>query len=102
MVHIYYHAPMYSIFNDGIDALPRILPTCQQFDCLNRRKSINKSGPGFGYGFIVAFCFTLAFFCLLCGLVLDGFQDVVKNQLESCESLQEADAQLAVMPQRMI
>jgi hypothetical protein len=28
------------------------------------------------------FCFTLAFFCLLCGLVLDGFKDVVREQLQ--------------------
>jgi hypothetical protein len=69
--------------------------------CLNCRKSINKSGPGFGYGFIVAFCFTLAFFCLLCGLVLDGFQDVVKNQLESCESLQGACVELPSTQQRI-
>lgn len=46
------------------------------------RKSIQKAGPGFGYGFVCAFCFTLAFFCLLCGLVLDGFKDTVKTQMQ--------------------
>jgi hypothetical protein len=45
------------------------------------RKSVQKGGPGFGYGFVCAFCFTLAFFCLLCGLVLDGFKDTVKDHL---------------------
>ena len=54
-----------------------------------RRKSINRSGPGFGYGFLVAFCFTLAFFCLLVGLILDSFKDVVKNTLEGSERTQE-------------
>lgn len=45
------------------------------------RKSIERRGPGFGYGFIVAMCFTLGFFTLLCGLVLNGFDDVVSRQL---------------------
>ena len=49
---------------------------------LMRRKSIEKRGPGFGYGFVCAFCFTLAFFCLLCGLVLDGFKDIVSQVLQ--------------------
>jgi hypothetical protein len=51
--------------------------------CPNRRKSIDQRGPGFGYGFIVAMCFTLAFFSLLCGLVLDGFKDTVTSLLEA-------------------
>eukprot|EP00879_Flechtneria_rotunda_P019795 GHRR01020807.1.p1 GENE.GHRR01020807.1~~GHRR01020807.1.p1 ORF type:complete len:193 (+),score=56.80 GHRR01020807.1:314-892(+) len=46
------------------------------------RKSIHKGGPGFGYGFVCSFCLALAFFCLLCGLVLDGFKDVVQDELE--------------------
>eukprot|EP00199_Chlamydomonas_sp_CCMP681_P006188 CAMPEP_0119108960 /NCGR_PEP_ID=MMETSP1180-20130426/16460_1 /TAXON_ID=3052 ORGANISM="Chlamydomonas cf sp, Strain CCMP681" /NCGR_SAMPLE_ID=MMETSP1180 /ASSEMBLY_ACC=CAM_ASM_000741 /LENGTH=209 /DNA_ID=CAMNT_0007094647 /DNA_START=160 /DNA_END=789 /DNA_ORIENTATION=- len=46
------------------------------------RKSINKSGPGFGYGFIMGWCFVMAFFTFLCGLVLDSFGDVIKSQLE--------------------
>lgn len=37
------------------------------------RKSINRSGPGFGYGFIMAWSFVMAFYCLLCGLILDSF-----------------------------
>lgn len=45
------------------------------------RKSINRSGPGFGYGFIMSYAFTVAFLALLVALVLDGFQDVVDNQL---------------------
>ncbi|GIL78972.1 hypothetical protein Vretimale_191 [Volvox reticuliferus] len=47
------------------------------------RKSINRSGPGFGYGFIMAWCFVLSFFCFLCGLITSGFQPVVENDLES-------------------
>lgn len=43
---------------------------------------MQKGGPGFGYGFVCAFCFTMAFFCLLCGLVLDGFKDTVQDELE--------------------
>jgi hypothetical protein len=43
---------------------------------------VQKGGPGFGYGFVCAFCFTMAFFCLLCGLVLDGFKDTVQDELE--------------------
>ena len=43
------------------------------------RKSINRAGPGFGYGFIVAFCFCLSFFLLLAGLVMDSFRPAVKN-----------------------
>mmetsp|Transcript_16518 Transcript_16518/g.35726 ORF Transcript_16518/g.35726 Transcript_16518/m.35726 type:complete len:230 (-) Transcript_16518:301-990(-) len=49
------------------------------------RKSINKSGPGFGYGFIMAWSFVMAFYCLLCGLVLDSFTtnvDFVTDQHE--------------------
>uniref|UniRef100_A0A383W088 Uncharacterized protein n=1 Tax=Tetradesmus obliquus TaxID=3088 RepID=A0A383W088_TETOB len=46
------------------------------------KKTVSKGGPGLGYGFVCAFCFTLAFFCLLCGLVLDGFKDVVRDQLQ--------------------
>lgn len=51
------------------------------------RKSINRSGPGFGYGFLVAFCFTLAFFVLLVGLVMDGFRGQV-DTLKTSEYMQ--------------
>lgn len=34
---------------------------------------------------MVAMCFTLAFFVLLCGLVLDGFRDTVKDDLQKRE-----------------
>lgn len=50
-----------------------------------RRKSINKSGPGFGYGFIMAWCFVMMFFMLLCGLVLDSFSGTVTESLEPSE-----------------
>lgn len=46
--------------------------------CVLIKKSANRSGPGFGYGFLVAFCFTLAFFCLLVGLIMDSFQEPLK------------------------
>ncbi|KAL6747760.1 hypothetical protein V8C86DRAFT_2899110 [Haematococcus lacustris] len=46
------------------------------------KKSVNRGGPGFGYGFMVAFAFSLSFFLLLCGLVLDGFRDEVRTRLE--------------------
>lgn len=45
------------------------------------RKTINKSGPGFGYGFLTAFCFTLSFFVLLVGVVLEGFTLTVESKL---------------------
>jgi hypothetical protein len=48
-----------------------------------RSKSIEKRGPGMGYGFVSAMCFTLAFFVLLCGLVLDGFRETVAAELET-------------------
>ncbi|GIL69805.1 hypothetical protein Vretimale_10147 [Volvox reticuliferus] len=50
--------------------------------CILIKKSINRSGPGFGYGFMVAFCFTLAFFCLLVGLVMDSFKATIHSTLE--------------------
>lgn len=53
--------------------------------CCHCRKSINRSGPGFGYGFLVAFCFTLAFFCLLVGLIMDSFKNTVEDNLTGCE-----------------
>lgn len=57
-------------------------------------KSIEKRGPGLGYGFVVAMCFTLAFFVLLCGLVLDGFKDVVNSELEVKREWRAAGIQL--------
>ncbi|MEW5307497.1 MAG: hypothetical protein WDW36_009888 [Sanguina aurantia] len=47
------------------------------------KKTINRSGPGFGYGFIMAWCFVMAFFTLLCGLVLDSFSGTVASDLAS-------------------
>ncbi|GLC41916.1 hypothetical protein PLESTB_001047200 [Pleodorina starrii] len=51
--------------------------------CILVKKSVNRSGPGFGYGFMVAFCFTLAFFCLLVGLVMDSFRATVHDYLQA-------------------
>lgn len=45
------------------------------------RKSIAKTGPGFGYGFIVAWAFVMSFFTLLCGLIMEGFTQTVETQL---------------------
>lgn len=45
------------------------------------RKSINRTGPGFGYGFMMAWAFIMAFFTLLCGLILEGFKSVVTTNL---------------------
>jgi hypothetical protein len=42
---------------------------------------MTKGGPGFGYGFIVAWAFVMSFFCLLCGLILQGFADTVEDKL---------------------
>lgn len=50
--------------------------------CILIKKSLNRSGPGFGYGFMVAFCFTLSFFSLLVGLIMDSFREVVHTTLE--------------------
>lgn len=47
------------------------------------RKSINKSGPGFGYGFIMAWTFVMCFYCLLCGLVLDAFSSTVSSDMQA-------------------
>lgn len=49
------------------------------------RKTVNQTGPSFGYGFIAAWCFVMSFFTLLCGLVMEGFKDVVSDQLEKGE-----------------
>lgn len=46
------------------------------------RKSIaKKAGAGFGYGFVVGWCFVMAFFSLMCGLVMQGFTSTVEHQL---------------------
>ena len=46
---------------------------CSYGSIIIYRKSINRNGPSFGYGFIMAWSFVMAFYCLLCGLVLDSF-----------------------------
>jgi hypothetical protein len=48
-----------------------------------------KGGPGFGYGFIVAWAFVMSFFTLMCGLVVEGFKGVVTTQLEKREPWEE-------------
>ncbi|KAF8066379.1 PHD and RING finger domain-containing protein [Scenedesmus sp. PABB004] len=45
------------------------------------RKSMTKAGPGFGYGFTVAWAFVMSFFCLLAALVMQGFSSTVDAQL---------------------
>lgn len=37
------------------------------------RKQIKRAGPGFGYGFVVAWCFVMSWFTLICALILDSF-----------------------------
>jgi hypothetical protein len=57
------------------------------------KKSVDRDGPGFAYGFVAAMCVSLAFFALLCGLVLDGFKDVVRSELQvkrECGRLSDA------------
>uniref|UniRef100_A0A7S0S0Y4 Secretory carrier membrane protein n=1 Tax=Chlamydomonas leiostraca TaxID=1034604 RepID=A0A7S0S0Y4_9CHLO len=49
------------------------------------RKSIHRQGPGFGYGFIMAWSFVMSFFCFLCGLILDAFDETVRSHLEEVE-----------------
>ncbi|KAG2443362.1 hypothetical protein HXX76_001723 [Chlamydomonas incerta] len=55
------------------------------------RKSVNRSGPGFGYGFIMAWCFVMSFFCLLCGLVTSGFYPIVQDVLQPNTSWSSID-----------
>ncbi|KAI8464151.1 MAG: hypothetical protein J3K34DRAFT_441378 [Monoraphidium minutum] len=50
------------------------------------RRSIARTGPGFGYGFVVAWAFVMSFFTLMCGLILEGFKDVVSSELEKTEN----------------
>lgn len=45
------------------------------------RKSITRGGPGFGYGFLVAWAFVMTFFTLLCGLIMQGFTGTVETKL---------------------
>lgn len=49
------------------------------------RRSWVREQPGFGYGAIVAWSFVMSFLLLMVGLVLEGFKDVVKTQLEPSE-----------------
>jgi len=50
------------------------------------KKTINRGGPGFGYGFLTSFCFTISFFSLLCGLVLESFSQTALDQLSALPS----------------
>ena len=65
-----------ALMDDCVDT--HIIVT-QMISHLQCRKSVNRAGPGFGYGFIVAFCFCLSFFLLLAGLVMDSFRGQVKT-----------------------
>ena len=54
------------------------------------KKSINRAGPGFSYGFLVAMTFVLAFFLLLSGLILDSFRPKVQSEWQSgCVNLHQ-------------
>ncbi|PNW78709.1 hypothetical protein CHLRE_09g387467v5 [Chlamydomonas reinhardtii] len=64
--------------------------------CILIKKSINRSGPGFGYGFLVAFCFTLAFFCLLVGLIMDSFKNTVEDNLTGFTSWTKYSTELYI------
>jgi len=70
-----WRAPMASCMLGGLLVIGFDLMSCVTLI----KKSINRAGPGFGFGFIVSFSFILAFFLLLCGLVLDGFRTTVQN-----------------------
>ncbi|GBF99933.1 hypothetical protein Rsub_12626 [Raphidocelis subcapitata] len=50
------------------------------------RRSMARGAAGFGYGFMLAWAFVLSFFTLLCGLVIEGFKDVVVKELEKTEN----------------
>lgn len=51
----------------------------------HRRSMVKMATPGFGYGFIVAWAFVLSFLTLMCGLILEGFNDTVTTELEKSE-----------------
>lgn len=58
-----------------------------------------RGAPGFGYGFVLAWAFVLSFFNLMCGLILEGFKDVIKAELEKREQPQHAA--LAVVSRKL-
>ena len=58
------------------------MPESQNLLC---RKSIAKTGPGFRYGFIVAWAFVMSFFTLMCGLIMEGLTHTVETQLTAGE-----------------
>lgn len=47
---------------------------------------VKMAAPGFGYGFVVAWAFVLSFLTLMCGLILEGFKDVVSKELEKSKT----------------
>lgn len=49
------------------------------------RRSMVRTAAGFGYGAVLAWAFVMSFFTLMCGLILEGFKDVVVTQLEKSE-----------------
>mmetsp|Transcript_34639 Transcript_34639/g.62390 ORF Transcript_34639/g.62390 Transcript_34639/m.62390 type:complete len:218 (-) Transcript_34639:370-1023(-) len=82
-----WHAPIAACAMGGVMVFVFNLFSC--FILL--RKSINKSGPGFGYGFIMAMCFVMAFFTLLCGLVTSGFTSTVQTELATLSKWSKYD-----------
>ena len=44
-----------------------------------------RTAPGFGYGWVLAWAFVMSFFALMAGLILQGFTDVIKAELEKRE-----------------
>lgn len=57
------------------------------------RRSYLRAAAGFGYGFMLAWALVLAFLCLMVGVVLQGFQDVVATRLAAAAAAAEAGAE---------
>lgn len=73
-------------------AASELTPVAICCNCACCRKSIaKKAGAGFGYGFIVGWCFVMAFFSLMCGLVMQGFTTTVENKLTAGTWIQVAN-----------
>lgn len=73
-----WRAPIAAAVLGGLLALFFNLVSC----AVLAKKTVDRRGGGFGFGFVAAMCASLAFFSLLCGLVLDGFKDVVRSELQ--------------------
>ena len=64
---------------------PCIEPGRSRLPAPHHRRSMVKTGPGFEYGAVLAWAFVMSFFTLMCGLILEGFKDVVSQELEKSE-----------------